>query len=704
MQLLELTLANFKRFAEGRFDISPGLTLFWGPNESGKSTVHEGICCALFGRERGKAIESWAGGNCLVTLSYRTNGKTYRLERRLTEVVSRLGVLNGDELADAVTDKDQIESLLADHLGITSRHVFENTVSVRQTNLSRPGTADLEAVGGEIQRVLTGKANVSAAEILKKLETRKTAIKGKSRRPANPREYDKITDRLRKLAEELADARASRTLINNLGDEFSDLQLRSERDTERLGTLEGLLARHGRWYELKKRESEKDKRHQNVFSTLKKIKDAFSSLESTHKELEGYADLIGKDDEIADHLSKTSSRRTELESRLSEMDAAGGKPSEKPSRSMVTAILIGASVFALAGLALGYLVNHLLYALLAPALALIIKYIALTAGNGSGKKHLTDLIDAAHDELRQVEAEEQSILSYINCRDADEAWWRIKSYRNLSPKSRELEATLDALLGGRNMEDWDTEETELSRELTNIRRQLEEEFKGYEPTTQETESWKSEFASLQNTLPNTQARLHEVRGSLEAEKRNARDLAALEGEIEYLHGRKAELEFTFRAYQEAINALSTVTQTVSEEYLPSLSQYATDYMKNITSGRYTAVSVSSDWDATVDCVDRSGVSPAVLSIGALDQLYFSLRIACGEVLSAGRKLPVILDDPFTAFDRNRLDNALDLLAKLAKENQIILLTHDPYVLDWARARASEGKVASLIHELPVSPG
>ena len=90
----------------------------------------------------------------------------------------------------------------------------------------------------------------------------------------------------------------------------------------------------------------------------------------------------------------------------------------------------------------------------------------------------------------------------------------------------------------------------------------------------------------------------------------------------------------------------------------------------------------------------------MLSIGTLDQLYFALRVACGELLSAGRKLPIILDDPFASSDRRRLDNVLHLLKVLSGENQILLLTHDPYVLDWARGLASSNDASCLVHELP----
>lgn len=700
MELTELAVSNFKRFTEGQFRFCPGLNLIWGLNESGKSTIHEAICCALFGRERGQVVENWNGGCCSVELTYRSDGRLFRIERRLTEGTCRLGSLAGDDLADVVSNKDEIDRTLAEHLGITSRSVFDNTVSVRQANLSRADSSDMEAVESEIQRVLTGTAHVSAAEALERLEAGRRAIKGRARQ-SNPREHDRITERLSKLAGELAQARGLRERVRNLEEELAELEARIARDTERQGVLEVLLERHKRWSELKRREGEEDGLHKSVFGTLKSLKDTLEDLKFVQKELVGYADMVGKDEEIGEQLSKIANRRTELKDRLNELESA--EEESEPARAGLAplAFLVGALMLGLAGLALGFVVDPWALLLLMPAAALAMRYVHLSAASRTTEsRRVAELTDSARNELKQSEAEERSILNYVKCENPSRAWAKIKTYRGLAAHARELEVTLKALLGGRRLEDWEANEAELDRELSSIRRELENDFRGYAPATEEAESWRSEYAALQHSLPAAQARLHEVHGSLESERRNALDLAALEGEIEFLHRRKGELEFLYKAYNEAINALGAVIQTASEEYLPALSERAARYLERITSGRYISVCAKPGWQISIDCRDRSALQPSALSVGTLDQLYFALRIACGELLSAGRRLPIILDDPFVNFDRSRLDNVLGLLGALAGENQMLLLTHDPYILEWARNLASSSSVSCLVHELP----
>lgn len=708
MEIVELALSNFKRFASEQLSFCPGINLVWGTNESGKSTIHEAICCALFGRERNKPVESWSGGSSVAELVYRSNGQTYKIERRLAEGVNRLGVLSGDELTDVTTSKDEIAKAVADHLGLSSRSVFDNTVSVRQMSVSKPGAGDMEVVAGEIQRVLTGTAHVSAEEVKKLLEAGRDAIKGRAR-PTNPREYDRISERLSKLADELADARNSRTQIQNLEEEQAELDVRIARDSERLSALEGLLDRHRRWSELARKEAELNVLHHGCFTTLRDIRHTVEDLALVQKELEGYTELVGKDEELSEHLTKISGRREEMESKVKELETAGeeSRPGGKPAWivfAVASGVLVLGCIASWLFLSSKIAIPIAVIAAGAGVAAAVSKYVQSKTGTGAGMKHIAGMAESAKADMEHLDVEEQSILAFMKCQDAGRAWAKIKNYRNLANKAREFEATLKGLLAGRKPDEWEAQEADLARELSGVNRELEEDFAGYAPSAEESESWRSEHVTLQNSLPLAQARLHEVRGSLESETRNARDMAALEGELEFLHRRKSELEFVYKAYEEAVAAVDTVTQKVSEEYLPDLSEQASTYLERLTSGRYVYVCIKPGWEITADCHDKNGVRTSSLSLGTLDQLYFALRLGCGELLSAGRKLPIILDDPFAAFDRQRLDNALNLLKTVARENQVIILTHDPYILDWARSLTASGEIPCTVNELAPPAG
>ena len=702
MEFLELELANFKRFKEKKLSFSPGLNLIFGPNESGKSTIYEALCCALFGRERGKAVESWNGNDCSVMLAYLADGKTYHLDRRLAQGAATLSTFTDGTPSDTVSGKDQVEAHIALHTGISSRGVFENTVSVRQLGMSKLSPSDLESVGGEIERLLTGTSHASATEIIKRLEASRDAVIGRAR-PANPREYDTIIERLRRSAEDLADARRSRDHIKNLETEQAALQDRIACDTERLQAVGSLLDRHKRWLDLKNREGRLDAQHKEVFATLSGIKNSLTELSATNKELTSYADLVGKDEEIGGHLSRIAGRREELEDRISELDAAGEDQRRAFGGALTPVILAGAVLFTLAGLVLGTAIDARAYLLLLPGAVFAVRYAQIRAAGASIElRHVCELINSAREELAQLSMEEKGILSYCNSADPAQAWSRIKAYRRLASRARELELSISLALGDHKPEDIEAQEAELARELSGVKRELEDEFEGYQPSTEESESWRAESAALQLSLPRAEARLHQVSGALESERRNARDLASLTGEIEFLHQRKEELEFLHKAYGVAIDAITEVTKSVTDEYLPELCQKAGDCLSLLTGGRYASIAIQPGGKISVDCPEKTSVPPASLSAGAADQLYLTVRLAFAEMLSHGHRLPLIMDDPFANFDRNRLANVLHLLSELAAKYQIMLFTHDPYTLDTISEMERGGKIPCRVHKLAAS--
>ncbi|MHB1457653.1 MAG: ATP-binding protein [Armatimonadota bacterium] len=687
MIIKNITLSRFKRFENKHIEFAPGINLIWGPNESGKSTLYDGISCALFGRERGQVVENWNSGPTAVTLTYEYDSALFQIERNFTEGVMRYSSLSDCQLTNTITDKDDIAAIIGEHLGISSKTVLDNTIFIRQAEISRPAASDLSTVGDEIQRIITGTANTSATEAVKKLESARDGVKGKAR-PTNPREYDKISQRLTVIAEELANAKRSREQITRLDNELAELEVRVERDSTRQESLQSLLDRHKRWSELVKRTAELDQRHKEVYSTVKSLKETLGHLEKVQAELQGYVPLVGKDDEIADNLTKSTTRINDLEVKIAEIESSG-EGSRSPAGGLGSILLATAAIITgLAAVATGvYLDKRFLLLLIVTGIItiLIIKRNQKAAGRISIARHIADMKASTQNELSQSVTEQHGILNYLGSPDVDRAWVKIKTYRSLTSKANDLEIEYRTLLAGKKQSEWETLEDELGRELNTSRRELEDEFAGYSPSTEESEQWRSENAALMNTLPPAIARKHEVTGALESERGNIRDIAALEGEIEYLHNRRNELEFLYKAYEEAISSLNHVTKVVSSEYLPLLSEKASEKMADATGGRYTAVKISPSWEVNADSIERNSLLPSVLSMGTMDQLYFALRLGCGDLLSGDRHLPLVLDDPFASFDCERLMNALNMLVNIAKTNQVLLMTHDPQIRDWAES-------------------
>lgn len=94
-------------------------------------------------------------------------------------------------------------------------------------------------------------------------------------------------------------------------------------------------------------------------------------------------------------------------------------------------------------------------------------------------------------------------------------------------------------------------------------------------------------------------------------------------------------------------------------------------LSEITGGKYTEVLMDEEFHMTVNTRDRI-ISLEALSRGTMEQIYFALRMAAGELLCGKEKFPVILDDVFGMYDEERLISVLKWLSK--EKRQVIIST------------------------------
>ena len=176
MRVERLDLVAFGPFRDRRIDFAPGLTVIYGPNEAGKSSLHAALTTALCGvrRARGKTRDEqlfeerhrpWSGGE---TWKLRVLA---RLETgRRVELVQDLGEKSDSRAFDADLGRDISTEIQAPDwtpdatrwLGI-DRRAFLAVASVRQADLLAL-RRDAEALREFVQRaVATAGADATAA-------------------------------------------------------------------------------------------------------------------------------------------------------------------------------------------------------------------------------------------------------------------------------------------------------------------------------------------------------------------------------------------------------------------------------------------------------------------------------------------------------------------------------------------------------------
>ncbi len=145
-----------------------------------------------------------------------------------------------------------------------------------------------------------------------------------------------------------------------------------------------------------------------------------------------------------------------------------------------------------------------------------------------------------------------------------------------------------------------------------------------------------------------------------------------EAVLEELDRRRGE----YSALTLALEELEQANAQLQARFSPALNRRAGEWFTRLTGGKYDQVALTRQFEALAQ--EAGGLSPRralALSQGTADQLYLAVRLAvCQQVLPPDDPAPLVLDDALANFDDARMALALDSLAELGRERQILLFT------------------------------
>ncbi len=187
------------------------------------------------------------------------------------------------------------------------------------------------------------------------------------------------------------------------------------------------------------------------------------------------------------------------------------------------------------------------------------------------------------------------------------------------------------------------------------------------------ENINEEIQNIENEIKNELLEINK----LELKKEN------IEPQIENL----SSIEEKLKSDQEKYNNLQKINESI--ELTKKLLEKAYEKMKNsvspiftkklsqniekITKGKYKNIYFNDEQGLTVELENGNYVSAERLSVGTIDQLYLSLRLAMLDEIS-DEKVPIILDESFAYYDIERLKNILLYLKEEFSDRQVIILT------------------------------
>ena len=236
-----------------------------------------------------------------------------------------------------------------------------------------------------------------------------------------------------------------------------------------------------------------------------------------------------------------------------------------------------------------------------------------------------------------------------------------------------IERSLEALtrLDGEMMTG-EKEISELHAEQAALRRELEQSpfsEAGYagEKAKYDAASRLLEVARLQNVR---------AEGDLQTERalkaRTEAELRAFDDRAAALVERRQLLALL----DDGDQALTDFRKHLNASIRPRLTELASEFLAELTDGRYTTVEIGADFTPTVI---EDGEPKPIISGGEEDILNLCLRLALSNMLAerAGQSFSLLmLDEVFGSLDEGRRTNVLALLEKLNQRfEQILVITH-----------------------------
>ena len=649
MQILECWLKHYGKFSDMRISFHAGLNIIEGGNESGKSTILSFICAMLYGiqKTRSKNIDEyqlrqpWDNPDYFAgVMKVHEGDSIYRIERNFLKKDESLCVVcetEGRELENP-------EAFLTELTGGLSEGDFLNTFYIRQAQ------AQTDSRLGEHLRDYLVRVEQSGGT-----QTDVTAA----------------VDQLKKRHRELQAERKQK--LDKISGLVADNRQEAEFVRSEIGRLQARL-----------RESQQER----PVTFERRLQTGFGqpAASETDNRQEGHAGGQPSSVQTAGRVPDTGwgQRSAAAQSADGQPDTGWGQDSaaaqsadREPDRVLeqvppVLPVLLAAaavmavlcSVFAQSGLLRILLfVFAGIFAVLGFLAALRIRKEELQSGRSR----------------RRLREAERSVKRYTVLN-------RLLGYRDHSADP-ELEARMRRL--DRRREDVMREEEKRSRQETaaDVARIMadERQRRAEQPVGPEQQPASGQHgAQGQGTAAQGMAAAFGQHGAQGQETAALREAAvfgrndALERELTEKQQKLSQLDEAFGklsgekdslrkqdvdldALSLAIERIQRLSGAIYRETGEEFSRRVSALLVQMTGGRYSSISLDERMDVNINTPDRL-LKISQVSFGTMNQIYFALRIAAGELLSGGKNLPLLLDEPFAMYDDKRLKDALAFLA------------------------------------------
>lgn len=178
---------------------------------------------------------------------------------------------------------------------------------------------------------------------------------------------------------------------------------------------------------------------------------------------------------------------------------------------------------------------------------------------------------------------------------------------------------------------------------------------------------------LENQINNSKIEINKLELKKDNIEPELEKLVSLEEELFSLKNQYENLKKTNESIELVKELLSKAYEKMKNSVSPRFTEKLSNNISKITKGKYCKLYFNDEQGLIVELNNGNYIPAERLSIGTIDQLYLSLRLAMLDEISK-EKVPLILDEAFAYYDDERLENILNYLSTEFSDRQIIILT------------------------------
>ncbi|MFC1587304.1 ATP-binding protein [Planctomycetota bacterium] len=715
MKIRSITLKGFGMFDKGfniTFDNPSNINIVVGRNESGKSTVAESIFGILFGfplvTDQEK-YQPWKSGDYWGALHLTNGVDEYRIERdfhRHHVRVRQIDQLSNHEklLFDGqvsprgkiTEDKRQYLNLMQDFFGFSDPAIFKATIFIHQNDIV---TLNDDETAGKIRQYISGSLETDYEKVLASLLEQYFVLT-----KANPWGRDKIKKRrLDELEFKIQDLKDKAVHVQ----ESLEKSLRIEKEKDDLTR------------KLKTARDELEK-YQTIITKVTEYRDLESSVANLQESYNQYEMDLNTVNSMGKKIAQLNDEYSEVQfmeklpddfpARLAELDslnenlrdmeerlAGEQRHLDKHPRRHITFVNSIAIVSMLIISTASLFTGNLIFYVIAIAISVVGAAATITwavwrkSVSNEIRQQISGRIQVFNEDLETKKKQHRKIHDTLSetfpdgkLGDREKLKKNFGMFQQLGQQRRETSIILNKLPDLPSLTSrFERVKSELDKKVKLLERAKANASYVESFTPVEEEQYRRNIEVLEQQIRDQDIKLKTVEQAYWSMGTTDANIHVIEDELEELEEERIKLRRRADAVYLALATLMSAQAKYNDSYMERFCEVISERFAKMTGNLYVTVDLAEDtMEVMVSNQDNERIPVSSLSAGAQDQLFFAMRLAMIRYLTTDRSLPIIIDDSFVNFDAGRLAATRIMLEEIAKDNQIILFTHDRKYLDW----------------------